>query len=245
MRNSPSPRVALLASLAALCAGAARGQICDAAPSLRTVGYRAGAGAGFGHRVRALSVGGAVGLRNSPLYSTANIGLTTMEGIDRTAVTTALRAGFEAPLDPSRASGLCPFVSARTQTGPRNILDTGTDYNDVELGAGLAVGRELRRWEDGSIAIALEGLYQLVFYRYQSSTGGVTDYTGQSLVTLSLGVASGRVLFRASLSQPGDLKLAPTAFSFGIAIMGSPRHAPVPPGRAAQPPASRARPVDR
>jgi hypothetical protein len=223
MRTSLPLQIGLLALLAALSASALPAQTCGAAPSLKTVGYRAGAGAGFGRHMKLFSIVGAAGLRNSPLYASGSVGLVEYEGLDRSAFTTALSLGLEAPLDALRKSGLCPFVSAGTQTGPKNIQDTGVDYSDVEIGAGLTLGREIRRWENGSVAIAVEGLYRRVFYRYESSTGRVTDNDGQSVLTLTLGVASGRVLFRASLSQPADLNLKPTSFSFGMAIMGSPR----------------------
>jgi len=224
MRNSLPLQSGLLALLAALSASTLPAQTCGAAPSFKKFGYRAGAGAGFGQHVKLFSIVGAAGLRNSPLYSSASIGLIQYEGLDRSAFTTALSVGLEAPLDALRASGLCPFVSAGTQTGPKNIGNAGVDYSDVEIGAGLAIGREIQRWENGSLAIAVEGLYRRVFYRYESSTGRITDNEGQSALTLTLGVANGRVLLRISLSQPADLTLAPTSFSVGIAIMGSPRH---------------------
>ncbi len=206
-----------------MSARAVAAQTCDAAPSLRTVGYRAGASAGFGAHVSVISISGAAALHDSPLYASGGVGVARYKGLERNALTTGLRVGLEAPLDPMHASGLCAFATAGTQTGPKNIGNTGIDYSDVEVGAGLAVGRELRRWENGSVAIALEGLYRGVFYRYQSGTGRITDSQGQSAITLTLGVASGRVLFQASLSQPADLNLNPTSFALGMAIMGSSR----------------------
>jgi hypothetical protein len=223
MRDNPRLRIGLTALLAALSASAARAQTCAGAPSLRTVGYRVGGGAGFGKNVRLLSLAGAGGLPGSPLYATASVGRLSLLSLDRTAITTGLSVAFEAPLDGARASGVCPFVSAGTQTGPKNIGNTGIDYSDVELGAGLAIGRELRRWDAGSISLALEGFYQGLFYRYRSSTGHVSDSHSQSALTLTLGVAMGRVLCRANLSQPADLTLSPTSFGVQIAIMGAPR----------------------
>lgn len=216
-------RFGLIALLAVLSAGAARAQTCGAAPSLRTVGYRAGAGVGFGRNVRVFSMGGAAGLRDSPLYASASIGLMELKDLDRSALTTALNVGLEAPLDALRKSGLCPFVGAGTQTGPKNILNTGVNYSDVDVGAGLAVGREVRRWEGGMVAIAAEGLYQHVFYRYQSRTGWLTGNTDHTVVTFTLGVATGRVLFRATLSQPVDTADATPSFGFLISLLGSPR----------------------
>jgi hypothetical protein len=217
-------RIGLPILIVASSAPAVPAQTCDAAPSLRTVGYRAGASAGFGAHVTLMSISGGAALPNSPLYALGGVGLARYKGLERNALTTALRVGLEAPLDALHSSGLCAFATGGTQTGPKNILGTGVDYSDVELGAGLAVGRELRRWEGGSVAVALEGLYRGVFYRYRSGTGKVTDSEGQSAITLTLGVASGRVLLQATLSQPADLNLNPTSFAIGIAIMGSTRH---------------------
>jgi hypothetical protein len=226
-------RIGLIAFLAALSARGTPAQVCGAAPSLRTVGYRAGASAGVGEGTKLVSIAGAAGLLNSPLYSSASIGLVEYQRLDRTAFTTALSVGLEAPLDRLHASGLCPLVSAGTQTGPKNLQNAGIDYSDVEIGAGLALGREIRRWENGLVAVALQGLYQHVFYRYESSTGRIAGNADQSLLTLTLGVAIGRVFLRANLSQPADLKLAPTSFSCGIAIMGPTRPAVTePPWRA-------------
>jgi hypothetical protein len=235
MRDALLVRVGLPVLLTLLSASAMPAQLCDAAPSLRSVRYRAGVSMGLARQLRVASLGGAAGLRDSPFYSTASVGLMALEDLDRSAFVTGLRIGFEAPLDTGRASGLCPFVLAGSQTGPRNILDTGIDYSDVELGVGLALGRELRHWDNGSLAIAVEGLYRGVFYRYASRTGRVTDATGQSTVTLTLGLTSGRVLVRASASQRIDVKLDIRSLSVGVSILGSRRREAIAPRRRALP----------
>jgi hypothetical protein len=226
MRTRPALITGLVICLAALTATSTPAQTCVAAPSLRTTGYRAGVGGGLGHHEKVFSVRGATAVPGSPLYAAARIGILRRDDLGANAVTGALTVGLEAPVDETHRSGVCPFVGLGAQDGPHNIRNTGLDYKDLELSAGLAIGREIQHWESGSIAIALEGLYRRVFFRYDSATFWLTDNEGQSALTLTLSMATGRVLLQISLSQPANLNLSPTSFGFGIAVMGPPKRRP-------------------
>ncbi len=146
----------------AIGARPASAQLCEAGPSLRTTGYRVGVGGATATNTRHVAVTGALGDRRG-LWSGAAVGLTRLTDIGRTAVTTSVSIGLEAPLDTAQKSGLCPFVDGGTQSGPNDILGTGVNYSDVELGLGLAVGRALKEWDGGMIAVALEGSYLHTF----------------------------------------------------------------------------------
>jgi hypothetical protein len=186
----------IVTALVAGVAATAEAQVCAGTASFDAGSIRVDGGAQFTDGAKAFGGGLAWGQPDG-LYLAGDAGRTSFDGIDETAMSYGVNAGYQLQFTNLPSLHFCPSLGLRMGSGP------GDDLSETHWSLGGSVGGVMKR--NGSMQFVPTAGFHYMSSRYKDESGAtpVTAKDRAAIVSLGLGV-----IFNEAITLTPNVRMA-------------------------------------